>query len=109
MKSRLNKEQSNHLRSLGCAFPNNPAIQDYNGDFYVLIELDDLLEILPKEIFTEENCPFRIESHFVQCTAVWDAQYVGIAESFIQNKELIDTLYELACWYYGEFLKSEKK
>lgn len=50
MKARLTKEQSNHLLSLGCTFPNNPAIQDHNGDFYVLIELDDLLEILPKEI-----------------------------------------------------------
>lgn len=107
MKTKLTTEQSAHLIELGV--PREKAslilpIASYEiEDILVtngkpIFTLTNLLEILPKDIYTDRDYPFRIESWFVECAVVWDIQYVGIAESFIQNKELIDALYELVVW-----------
>lgn len=105
MKTILNKEQSRHLCSLGCKFPNNIAIHDNNGEFYVSITIIDLLEILPKEI--DNRLCINIEWNFI--TEAWGVNYDFTDSSYFFAEELIDSLYQLACWYYGEYLKSEKK
>lgn len=74
-----------------------------------IFTLTDLLEILPKEIEVNGEIAdlcFDWNSE----TKRWCAAYAWLSEEFCaQKKELIDTLYQLACWYYGEYLKSEKK
>ena len=113
MKTRLTKEQSDHLLSLGCTFPNNLAIQDNNKDFYVRIELADLLEILPKELMFDKEHGLDFGWDFYENK--WFARYsdedsICVYENaWYLDKELIDALYQLACWYYGEYLKSEGK
>lgn len=111
MKTELTIQESENLFALG--IPKEKASKLFPTMYPLeqphVFTLTDLLEILTKEIYADINCKFRMESWVVECTVIWDVQYVGIAESFIQNKELIDALYELACWYYGEYLKSEKK
>ena len=111
MKTVLNKEQSNHLLKLGCKFLNNLAIQDNNGDFYMMVELEDFLngEILPQKIFDKE---LYVHNYLIMkyTGTQWQVGYSHIipfeghlflSEKF--NEELIDALYELTCWYYEEF------
>ena len=118
MKTRLTTVESQHLIDLGV--PKEKASgeiiesihqQEYNEPRPKIFKLEDFLngEILPIEIETYKICPFSMESWFVEGTSLWDVQYVGMQESFIQDKELINALYQLTCWYYGEYLKSEEK
>ena len=38
----------------------------------------------------------------------WSVTYDDFESlNYFESEELIDALYELACWYYGKFLKSE--
>lgn len=76
---------------------------------YIFI-LQDFLngEILPKEIEINgeiaELC-FDWNSQIKQ----WCAAYAWLSEEYESHEEeLIDALYNLACWYYGEFLKQNK-
>lgn len=103
MKTQLTPEQSRHLSKLGCKFPYNVAIQDDNGDFYIIVTLTDLLEILPKEIKVD-NTIFNLNMDF------WnDKVFVGVFPLIIKrNNELIDALYELLCWVIeNNYLKFE--
>lgn len=93
MKTILSKEQSKNLCRLGCKFPNHIAIQDDNADFYLRIELTDLLEILPKEIDGE---PLFISFGGKLYDNNWFAYY-GDAENGAMSLELIDAIYELVC------------
>lgn len=116
MKTELTTEQSQHLIELGVPkekasikkideirIVNNNEVYDWSYKF----KLTDILEILPKEM---ENGKYVLMIEFNgQYTF---AYYYRINEKLLgykRNKELIDVLYELACWYYGEYLKSEKK
>lgn len=117
MKTRLTIEESRHLFELGV--PKEKASLKFPIESFFtrivygdinkipIFSIQDFLngEILPREIFDEANYPFRMESWFVEGTPVWDVQYVGIKESFIQGEELIDALYQLTCWYYSKYLK----
>lgn len=120
MKDTLTTAESQHLISLGV--PKEKASGfEYIGELEYdvcdnyfdnpinkkapIFTLTDLLEILPKEIGDRNRI---IESgskgHF--------AYYVGINGVIgwkPAEEELIDALYQLACWYYGEYLKSEEK
>lgn len=72
-----------------------------------IFTLEDLLngEILPKEIEVNGEIAdlcFDWNSE----TKRWGAGYAWLTEeNAALEKELIDALYELACWYYGEFKK----
>ena len=111
MKTILNKEQSGHLVDLGLHSNKWTLYRNEQGfnETYEYFTLTDLLEILPKEIKID-NSLFNLEIH-VYNDIVHVIYCVGgmFPLAIKKSKELIDALYELACWYYGEFLKSEKK
>lgn len=115
MKTILTKEQSKHLRSLGCKFPNNISIQDNDKEFYIRVGLEDFLngEILPYEIesINVMEDPSILKMEFLSITKRWLVSYENYYDYRVRRKEeeLIDALFEISCWYYGEFLKSEKK
>ena len=94
-----------------------------------IFKFTDLLEILPKEIeipvfyddleepeyYTKYRIAFEWDSsNFTEIEPQYNAFYKEIAFvsggylAKFSSEELIDALYELTCWYYGEFLKSEK-
>ena len=115
MKTKLVTKQSQHLIDLGV--PKEKATEvmfnPNNDDYDFVFSLEDFLngEILPKEIETE-NGKFYLDIQMTNeiCSVSykhidhhggWIAYYVA--------KELINALYLLTYWYYGEFLKSEKK
>lgn len=107
MKTRLTKEQCGRLVDLGLHTNKWTNFRNEEGfnETYEYFALADMLEILPKEIGDRNRI---IESgprgHF--------AYYIGINGTIGWKpavEELIDALYELACWYYGEYLKSEEK
>lgn len=117
MKTELTPEQSQHLINLGV--PKEKA--SINKLYYsnknhcierrIIFKLEDFLngEILPKEIKNDGEIAdlcFDWNSE----TKQWCAAYSWLSEEYESHEEeLIDALYELACWYYGEFLKKEKK
>lgn len=108
MKTELTKEQSARLIELGVPKEKasikkideirvirNKEVCDWSYKF----TLTDLLEILPKEIRMENAThSLRIESWECSCGIVWDVQYVGIPDSFIQGGNLINLLFETLCW-----------
>lgn len=128
MKKRLNRDESQHLIDLGVpkekasgtfiTIPStdNGSRRRVRGNQQPIFKLEDFLngEILPKEI----ECEFGISpivmtfggSDLIPNIQEWFAYYDGIIETYqFHAKELIDALYQLACWYYGEYLKSKKK
>ena len=98
MKTELTTEQSKHLIGLGapdekaslCGYRKNP-----------IFKLADLLEILPKKIDGKNRIiESDVKGHFAYyCGAI---EIIGWRHA---EEELIDALYQLACWYYGEYLK----
>lgn len=108
MKTRLTKEQCGHLVDLGLHSNKWTSFRNEEGfnETYEYFALADLLEILPKVIKNGEregflNMGFNFEYEW-QCFysnlyPLYDKDFFG--------PELIDALYELACWYYGEFKK----
>lgn len=132
MKILLTQEESQHLidlgvpkenaaiKSLNTVFGTNTLSSEYPGFGAETIStdiveyrftLDDFLkgEILPKEIIVKgeiaELC-FDWNSQIKR----WCAAYSWLSEEYESHEEeLIDALYNLTCWYYGEFLKSEKQ
>ena len=113
MKTQLTKEQSIHLIDLGV--PKEKARCELPiGDGEYVFSLTDLLEILPKETKAKYSLtPIVITFGGVykgEGIDEWFAYYDDITETQeICAPELIDALYELTCWYYGEYLKSKKK
>lgn len=121
MKEQLTKEQSQHLIELGVpkdkasrciseggnsdVFRVDGGYITKRGTVYSIFTLIDLLEILPKEIKNRNDINMEWHS-LMECYVVG---YGSIETSRRFAKELIDALYELACWYYGVYLKSEKK
>lgn len=115
MKIRLTREESQHLIDLGApkekASENTLETRDYCPPYmntirdmsYPIFTLTDLLEILPKEIAKGQNIEMDWGSD------IWSVNYVNNISSISQAEELIDALYKLTCWYYGEYLKKEKK
>lgn len=125
MKTQLTKEQSQHLIDLGV--PKEKASLILPTDSYEMedisittgipiFKLEDFLnsEILPKEIEDDEyDWWMEFYIHFSAPQQKWFVAYHDMSErgvSFVRySEELIDALYELTCWYYGEYLKTEKK
>ena len=131
MKTRLDKEQSQHLIDLGVSrekasgvdtdnFDNivllaAEAIADGSGDKTIrslaspIFKLDDFLngDILPKEI-RKEGPYFTIYRNIVGYAFNFDHEGLTWYMSF-EKEELIDSLYCLTDWYYDKFLKAEKK
>ena len=102
------------------------------GVDYPIFKLEDLLngKAIPKEIeipvfydgleepeyYTKYRIAFEWDSNnFQETEPQYNAFYKEIAFvpggylAKFSSEELIDALYELTCWYYGEYLKSEKK
>lgn len=108
MKTELTTEESQHLIDLGVPKELASISEDMYGP--TLFALEDFLngEILPKEI-VDDTWGFISElgMRWYREVDSWLVGYNGNAH-FVSG-ELIDALYQLACWYYGEYLKSEKK
>lgn len=111
MKTSLTNEESQHLIDLGV--PKEKA-SIWTKD-RVIFKLEDFLngKILPKEIVYYEDYDSEFTIQWNCSTQKWDVGYsynMGFwKETRYSSDELIDVLYWLACWYYGEYLKSEKK
>lgn len=119
MKTRLTIEQSQHLIDLGVPQEKaNNFRMEYDGmtspdldstrvKIFPIFELEDFLngEILPKE--TVHRSCISVKWNFL--TEKWDVDYDCTQGSWCCAKELINALYELTCWYYGEYLKSGDK
>lgn len=121
MEPRLTREQSQHLIDLGIPeekaslkvlFEEDGPFDIWNEDILSkpIFTISDFLngEILPKEIEINGEIAdlcFDWESKIKR----WCATYAWFSEEYeSQEKELIDALYKLAVWYYGEFLKRKK-
>lgn len=128
MKTQLTKEQSQHLIDLGVPREKASGIDIDNFDNMVLLaaeamansnrdktirslsspifKLDDLLEILPKEIKGEEvNNEYKEALLSIDyMDKGWNCAYNGLVYKggISYNKELIDALYELTVWCLGK-------
>lgn len=126
MKTKLTREQSQHLIELGVpkekasgGFSVAPMGDGIRGVVKVpeqpIFKLEDFLngEILPKEILLDKEHGLNCEWDYY--FNKWVAEYSDensqclIVEASYSAPELIDALYELANWYFGEYLKSEEK
>lgn len=117
MKTILNQEQTIKLIKLGVPAEKATGkvcclINDSGRSFpQRAFTLADLFEILPKEMSYDNKL---YELHIDWMNSAWwtSYQWDGIKGSSTlecKSEELIDALYELACWYYGEYLKSKEK
>ena len=129
MKTELTKEQSQHLIDLGvpkekasAAISESTAYWDlregigYWADiiYCPIFKLEDFLnrEILPKVLY---KGGLTYAYNLVMCwreeEKKWRVGYDAIGDNmgYLSAPELIEAVYELACWYYGEYLKSEKE
>ena len=117
MKTALTPKESKHLISLGVPKEKASEIEcDQWEECTPIFSLEDFLngEILPKETEGKYGTSVLVMtfggSDLISNIQEWFAYYDGIIESYRYHaEELIDALYQLACWYYGEYLKSEKK
>lgn len=134
MKTRLTREESQHLIDLGV--PKEKASGKYivprgkpivtsvgvlneTDEIYPIFKLEDFLngDILPKEIKPKNSWQSADYYELVLIYTKedeWDANYYSwncgeFLSNIPENPELVNSLYRLACWYYGEYLKSEKK
>lgn len=112
MKTELTTEQSQHLLDLGV--PKEKA-SIWNKD-KTIFKLQDFLngEILPKEIDDEETeWWMELSIKYSAPQQKWFVAYHALNEDGVSfarhSEELIDALYQMTCWYYGEHLKSKKK
>lgn len=123
MKTELTFEQNRHLINLGV--PKEKA-SIWNKDI-VIFKLEDFLngEILPKELYSEtylddlgnQTVPDSYGNYelvmrrWYKKWAVWyeNKEDWQLCSKCFESDELIDALYQYTCWYYGEFLKSEKR
>lgn len=103
MKTQLTKEQSQHLIELGFPKwkvqeikPSDVSLKDWTPT----ITLTDLLDILPKEILIDGSY-YKLIIEWSQTSALVCYRNInGMLTQHFVEKELIDALYELACWYY---------
>lgn len=99
MKTELTTEQSKYLCRLGFSKWRVKEIKPLDvslKDWIPTITLDDLLKILPKEIYPtwllrmdinkDKSCVYYKDGVSIKCTKVFS------------SKELIDSLYELTIW-----------
>lgn len=122
MKTRLTKEQTQHLFKLGVPktmasdsireYDENETYPSYldhpKGKVYPIFTLTDLLEIFPKEMEVEDENRYQLYNFTIEGHEdYWEVSYYTRDEYLNSsiNGELIDALYEFTCWYYGEFLK----
>lgn len=104
MKTQLTKEESQRLLTLG--IPKEKA-SIWNKD-KTIFKLNDFLngEILP--LFIE----FPNDKYVLSMTGTpvgkYEVYYSGLYYSEFCEEELIDALYQLTCWYYGEYLKQKE-
>lgn len=120
MKTELNKEQSQHLIDLGVPITKATALgplykrEDGLWDNRRLFSITDFLNggILPKEIVYYEDYNSEFTLQWNCSIQKWDVGYMYNTGFWKKTRysfeELIDALYELACWYYGEFKKQGK-
>lgn len=123
MKTELTTKESQHLIDLGV--PKEKAslilpIESYEIEDIEIIngtpifQLEDFLngEMLPKVMYQEGLAyAYNLELCWREESKSWRVVYDAIGSSigYFVAPELIDALYQLACRYYGEYLKSEKK
>ena len=121
MKTRLTKKQTIHLIKLGVPVgkASEQIYEEINdtGRFFrqPTFTLDDLLDLLPKEIERPKEEKVLHDSanlviHGLDGEWAVEYEYIdGKLGSYFQAGELIDALYSAVLWYYGEYLKQEKK
>lgn len=110
MKRRLSKEQTQHLIDLGIAKEKATGrVEVQNGnisDFEYRFTTDDLLELLPESIQSEDFEDKQYHPRIEIIPKGWSVCYAdteGIPElldwnSYHQREDLVDALYELLCW-----------
>lgn len=125
MKTELTKEESQHLLDLGVpkekASGTFKVFDDDDTLFYTqpIFKLEDFLngEILPKEIEVDKSpydeiCYYVLMMH--PLGKQWEVSYYDddnvdyLFGGIRTHEEPINALYQLTCWYYGEYLKSEE-
>ena len=80
-----------------------------------IFTLEDFLngDILPKEIVYYEDYNSEFTLQWNCSIQKWDVGYMYNTGFWKKTRysfeELIDGLYKLACWYYGEYLKNKEK
>lgn len=130
MKTKLATKQSQHLIELGVPKEKASGINTDNFDSMILLaaeaigngngdktirslsspifKLEDFLngKILPKEIETENgNVYLNIQMTNEICSVSYKHIGHGGWIAYYEAKELINALYLLTYWYYGEYLK----
>ena len=105
MKTILSKEQSRYLHKIGCDFPYSLAIQDDDGEYFIRVELEDLLNgrTIPRE-FELDNSAVCLDIQMTNEICSVSYKYIshGGCVAYYEAKELIDALYLITCWYYEE-------
>lgn len=111
MKTRLTEEESQHLIYLGV--PKEKASENISYGFagsYPIFQLDDFLngKILPERLTPRSaftlviswlNFPRKVQAGYIRTS---DTR--PFLHKWFRADELIDSLYQLTCWYYGEWL-----
>lgn len=61
--------------------------------------LQDILDLLPEEIYTEENELVTLNIHFPN-DGYWEFSYMGLHKcmEFFLEENVIDAAYEMLCW-----------
>lgn len=126
MKIKLTSEESQHLINLGVSkelATGDVTVASMTDGMKGIIQismksifkLEDFLngKILPKELMLDKEHGLDFGWDFYENK--WFARYsdedsICVHEkAWYSDKELINAFYQLTCWYYGEYFKSEKK
>ena len=119
------KASGKYIVPQGKPIVSSVGVLNETAEIYPIFKLEDFLngEMLPHEIYSEEfknhqgneilpESYGNYELVFRREFGKWKASYINDEDwelKFFFADELIASLYRLACWYYGEYLKSEKK
>ena len=106
MKTKLTYKQSTELIDVGAPREKATGKGYFEGvaGYYSTFTLADLLEILPKEIMFDKEHGLDFGWDFY--ANKWYARYSDedslcvYENAWYIEDELIDALYQLACWYY---------
>ncbi len=127
-KQCLNVEQMQHLKELGVDTSNanfywhrTKSLNNYeewdewklyygvlklargfttiNCEYVRTFTLQDILDLLPEEIYTEENELATLKIYFPN-DGYWEFSYMGLHKcmEFFLEENLIDAAYEMLCW-----------
>lgn len=87
-------EQTAKLIELGFENPKNMVEGELYSDIYFAYSIGELIEMLPDEIYVDENTYSKVIDKTAVCYYSWELEIYAIPICDIQE-ELIDNLYDM--------------